>query len=125
MGDFVPESDLNCGILAVEVSEEKNFNMWPRDCSCDILVKNVAALCSCLKSLPEAKEKRFILIALAKEVSKNRKREVVFWISSLSSVLNRHSKIRREKYKIYGLSIKGAPTSKMEMNPVYKDSKFN
>jgi hypothetical protein len=42
MKDFVSESDLNCGILALEVSEEKNFNMWTIDYSCDILVKNVA-----------------------------------------------------------------------------------
>ena len=45
MEDFVSEGDLNCGRLALEVSEEKNINMWPRDCSCDILVKNVAAFC--------------------------------------------------------------------------------
>ncbi|KRY66817.1 hypothetical protein T11_13570 [Trichinella zimbabwensis] len=29
--------------------------MWPRDCFCGILVKNVATFCPCLKSLPEAK----------------------------------------------------------------------
>ena len=70
MEDFVAESDLNCGRLALEVSDEKYFNMWPRDCSCDILVKNVAAFCPCLKSLPEAKVKRLRLIALTKEISK-------------------------------------------------------
>ena len=70
MEDFVAEYDLNCVDLAQEVSVEKNFSMWPRDCSCDILVKNVAAFCPCLKSLPQAKIKRFILIALTKEVSK-------------------------------------------------------
>ena len=37
--------------------------------SSDVLVKNVAAFCPCLKSLPEAKVKRFRLIALTKEVS--------------------------------------------------------
>jgi hypothetical protein len=41
--DFVAESDFNCADLAQEVSEEKNFNMWPRDCFCRILVKNVVA----------------------------------------------------------------------------------
>jgi hypothetical protein len=35
-----------------------------------ILVKTVAAFCPCLKSLPEAKEKKFIFIVLTKEVSK-------------------------------------------------------
>lgn len=29
------------------VSEGKNFSMWPRDCLCDVLVKNVAALWQC------------------------------------------------------------------------------
>jgi hypothetical protein len=42
--DFVAESDLNCESLALEVPKE-NFNMWQRVCSCDILVKNVAAFC--------------------------------------------------------------------------------
>ena len=68
MKDFVTESDLNCADLAQEVSVE-NFNMWPRDYFCGILVKNVATFCPCLKSLPEAKVKRIRLIALTKEVS--------------------------------------------------------
>ena len=34
---------INCGELSQDVSEEKNFSMLPRDCSCDILVKNAAA----------------------------------------------------------------------------------
>jgi len=38
MEDFVTENDLNCGNLAQRVSVE-NFNMWPRDCFSDILVK--------------------------------------------------------------------------------------
>ena len=46
------ECDLNYRDLAQEVSEEKNFSMWPRDCSCDNLVKNIAAFCPCLNSLP-------------------------------------------------------------------------
>ena len=49
MEDFVAKDDLNCGSLALEVSE--NFNMWPRDCFCDILVTNVAAFRPCLKIL--------------------------------------------------------------------------
>ena len=48
MEDSGAEGDLNCGGLAQEVSEE-NFNMLPRDHSCEILVKNVAALCPCPK----------------------------------------------------------------------------
>jgi hypothetical protein len=30
--DFVAESNWNCGILAQEISVEKNFNMWPGVC---------------------------------------------------------------------------------------------
>ena len=33
--------------------------------------------------------------------------------------LNKHSKLRKAKYKIYGLSIKGIPGSEMEQNPVF------
>ena len=69
MEDFVAESNLNCADLAQEVSVEKNFSVWHRDCYCGILVKSVATFCPCMKSLPEAKVKRFILIALTKEVS--------------------------------------------------------
>jgi hypothetical protein len=43
MEDFVTGSDLNCVDLDQEVSEEKNFNMWPRACFCGILVKAVAS----------------------------------------------------------------------------------
>jgi hypothetical protein len=46
------EGNFNCGGLAQQVSEEKNFSMWHRDCSCDNLVKNIAAFCPCLNSLP-------------------------------------------------------------------------
>ena len=38
---FVTESNLNCMDPAHKISEE-NFNMWPRDCFCGILVKKVA-----------------------------------------------------------------------------------
>ena len=55
MKEKCSENDLNYGGLTQEVSEKKNFNMLPRDHSCDILVKKVAAFCPCLKSLPEAK----------------------------------------------------------------------
>ena len=44
--------------------------MLPRDCSCDILVKEMPAFCPCPKSLPEAKVKSFGLILLAEEILK-------------------------------------------------------
>ena len=66
---------------AQEVSE--NFSMCTRDCSCDILVKNVPGFCPCLKTLPEVKVNIFILIALTKEVSISRSENCVFhfWIA--------------------------------------------
>ena len=93
--------------------------MWHKDSFCGILVKNVATFCPCLKSLPEAKVKRLRLIALTKEVSKKPSRDFVLWLSLMKRSLNKHSKLRKEKYKIYGLSIKGVPGSEMEQNPVF------
>lgn len=48
------KNDLNCGDMAQEVSKEKEIIMLPRDCSRDILTKNVPAFCLCPKSLSEA-----------------------------------------------------------------------
>jgi hypothetical protein len=76
MEDSGAEGDLNHGVLAQEVSEEKNF----RDHSCDILVKNVAAFCPCLKSLPETKVKRFKLISMTKKVSKKKSSTYTFFL---------------------------------------------
>ena len=86
---------------------------------CGILVNNVATFCPCIKSLPEAKVKRLRLIALAKEVSKKLSRDFVLWLSLTKRSLNKHSKLRKAKYKIYGSSIKGIPGSEMEQNPVF------
>ena len=96
--------------------------MWYRDCFCGILVKNMATFCPWLKSLPEAKVKRLgliALIALTKEVSKKPSRDIVLWLSLTKRSLNKHSKLRKAKYKIYGSSIKGIPGSEMEQNPVF------
>ena len=83
---------------------ENNFSMWPRDCFCGILVKNVASFCSCLKSLSEADVKRFKLIALMKEDSKKPYR-LFLWLSLINC------KLRKKKYEICGWSTKGAPGS--------------
>ena len=48
------EGDLNCGCLAQEVSEE-SFSIWPIDCSCDILLTNVAVFYPCLRVYLKAK----------------------------------------------------------------------
>lgn len=60
MVDSGTKSDLNCGGLTQEVSEE-NFCMLPRNHSCDILMKNVSAFYLCLKNLSEAKVKKLRL----------------------------------------------------------------
>ena len=44
--------------------------MLPGDYSYDVLMKKVAALCPCLKTLPEAIVKSFGLIPQAKEISR-------------------------------------------------------
>ena len=67
--DSAVKSYLNYEGLAQDVSEEQNINIWPRDHSCDILVKKLAAFCPCL-SLPETKVKSFRLIMLAEGISK-------------------------------------------------------
>jgi hypothetical protein len=67
------------GSLAQEISEKKNFSMVPKGHFGDILMMNVAAFCPCPKSLPEAKVKRFRLIALAKEISKQPSIDPVLW----------------------------------------------
>jgi hypothetical protein len=94
-------------------------------CFCGNLVKNLATFCTCLKCLPEAKVKRFILIVLTKEVSKKPNRDFVLWLNLMKSTLNKHSKLRKEKHKIYSLIIKGTPRSEMELNPVFKDIALN
>jgi hypothetical protein len=82
MEDFVAGSNWNCVDLAKEISKEKNFRMWHKDCFCSILVKNVATFCPCLKSLPEAKVKRLRLIALTKEVSKKSQQRLCSLVKS-------------------------------------------
>ena len=80
--------------------------------------------CPCLKSLPEAKVKRFRLIALTKEISKQPSIDSVLSFT-LKSVLIKCSKLRKEKYKMYGSKIKGTSGSGIEVNPVFKDVNCN
>ena len=46
-------------------------------------------------------------------------KDFVIWLSILKRCLNKNSKLRKEKYKIHGLSIKGVPGIEMEQNPVF------
>jgi hypothetical protein len=86
-------------------------------------VKNVATFCSCLKSIPEAKVKRIILIALTKEVSKKASRNFVLWLSLIKSTLNKCSKLRRKNIKYMVWVLKGALENEMEVNPVFQEIK--
>ena len=79
---------------------------------------NEATFYLCLKSLPEVKVKRPRLIALTKEVSETPILYFVSRLSLLKSIVYKHNKLRKEKYKIYGLSIKGAPGSEIEKIPL-------
>jgi len=99
--------------------------MLSRDCSWDILVKNVVAFCSCLESLPEAKVKGSRLIALTKEVLQQSSLDSALWLTLMGSILIKRSKLRKESYEVYGSSITGAPGSEIELNPVFKDIKWN
>jgi hypothetical protein len=56
---------------------------------------------------------------LSKEVSKKPNRDFVLGLSLMKRSLNKPSKLRKEKYEIHGLSIKGVPGSEMEENPVF------
>jgi hypothetical protein len=56
--------------------------------------------------VPEAKVKRFRLITLTKEVSEMPIIDFSLWLNLMKSILNKGSKLRKEKYKIRGLSIK-------------------
>jgi len=91
------------------------------------LVKNVAALCPCLKSLHEVKVKRFRLIPLIKEASKQFGINscVVTKVHSHEEHFNEKEQAKERKSKIYGSSIKGAPGSEMALSPVFNGIKSN
>jgi hypothetical protein len=39
----------------------------------------------------------------------------------MKSILNKHSKLRKEKYGKYGSSVKGVPGSEMGLSSVFKE----
>jgi hypothetical protein len=53
---------------------------------------------------------------LSKEISRKPSRGFVLWLSLMKRSLSKYSK---EKYKIYGSSIKGVLGSEMEQNPAF------
>lgn len=56
---------------------------------------------------------------MVKDVSKKPSRDFVLWLGLMESILIKHSKVRKEKYKIYDLSIKGAPGSRIQLSPMF------
>ena len=73
----------------------------------------------CLKSLPQAKVKRFRLVVLTKKVSKQpgiNYSMLLLKFTVTKNVLMKRSKLRKEKYKICDSSIKGVPGIEMELN---------
>ena len=56
------------------------MNMCLRECSCEVLVNNLAVSCPCPKKLLEAKVKDFGLILLGEEISKQPKIDSVTWL---------------------------------------------
>jgi hypothetical protein len=62
---------------------------------------------------------RLRLIESTKEVSETPIIDCFLCLGLMEIILNKHSKLRKEKYKIYGSSIKGAPGSDMEPNLVF------
>ena len=78
----------------------------------------MATFCPCLKSLPEAKIKRFILIALTEEVLNKISRDFVFWFRLKK---NKHSKLKKKKYKIHDSKSKEAPENGVKLNPEFKE----
>ena len=93
--------------------------MWPSVCFCGILVKNVAAFCPCVKSLPEAKDS--LINCNDKGSLRNTHHRLCSLVKSHEEQLNECSKLKKEKYKIYGSSTKGAPGREVELNPVLKE----
>lgn len=83
-----------------QTASEKSFNMWPRDRSCDVLVKNVGAFCPCPKILPEAKVKSFKFIPWAEEISKQPSIDSVVWLLVLTLMKIYNEKNQAEQGKL-------------------------
>jgi hypothetical protein len=65
-----------------------------KNCSCDVLVTNMAAYCPCVKSLHEANGKRFIITELT-NMSQIMVLRLSLWITLMKSILIEHSLERK------------------------------
>ena len=64
------------------------------------------------------------LSLITKEVSEMPIIDFVLWLSLMKSIFKKYSKLKKEKYKIYGLNFKGTPGSEMKLNPMFNDLEF-
>jgi hypothetical protein len=62
---------------------------------------------------------------LTEDISKQPSRNFVLWLSLNKCILNRHSKFRKEKCKIYGSSINREPGREMELNLCSRQYQIN
>ena len=79
--------------------------------------------CGYFLPFSETKVKRFRLITLTKEVSKQPSIDSGLRFTLMKSLLIRHSKLRKEKCKMYGTKINGTLGSRMELSPGLKSIK--
>ena len=68
--------------------------------------------------------RRFKLVVLTKEVSKQPGIKAAVWLlrsTHMKSILMKRSTLQKEKYKMYGSKNKGAPGSETKLHPVFKE----
>lgn len=70
---------LNC-VDTIREDSEGDISMGPRNNSCDVLAKNMAAFCHYVKNQPEAKLKSYALKALAEDSEKLPSMGCVIWL---------------------------------------------
>lgn len=112
---------MSFGDLCVSTQEasEKNFIMLLKNYSCYILVRKMAAICPCLKSLPDFKVKSFGLITLVEEISKQPSIDSVSWLQvlMLMKIYNKKKQAEQGKY----LWRKRSPGSGLELSSLSRE----
>ena len=102
MKDFIAKNDLNGADLAQDSSVWKNFNMGSSNCFCVILLDEFGCFLLLFKE-SKNRLKKYILIAFTEEFSENSRMNFVLWLSLMKSILNKHSKLKIDIFKIYSL----------------------
>lgn len=74
------ENTVDSGGQAQEVSKGNDISNWATDHSCEILAKEVAAFCPCMKNLSKIKLKSFRLMYLTEENSRQPKIDSMMWL---------------------------------------------